>query len=195
MVLGFSRCLHRLARFVSGLYVCIVRFPHILSMFLVTLLQKTFKFCIWTFERWIYFFFLNKKLLIEWRCFFTKWNCCMFWYANTYAVRNLLCIHLLPFFIFSAICVIAMLPYFLHCFWALLAWFFGPNSSLLHVLMCVRLLWYHWLVFLQFSSPYFASSCAPRFLNVLFCQKQFVLWCSWIFLCDLVARVSDCFLL
>ena len=141
------------------------------------------------------FFFLSKKLLIEWRCFFTKWNCCMFWHANTYAVRNLLCIHLLPFFIFSAICVIAMLPYFLHCFWALLAWFFGPNSSLLHVLMCVRLLWYHWLVFLQFSSPYFASSCAPRFLNVLFCQKQFVLWCSWIFLCDLVARVSDCFLL
>ena len=57
MVLGFSRCLHRLARFVSGLYVCIVRFPHVLSMFLVNLLQKIFNSCIWTFERWIYFFF------------------------------------------------------------------------------------------------------------------------------------------
>ena len=42
LVLAFSRCLHRLTRFTSGLYVCIVRFPHVLALLLVSLVCITF---------------------------------------------------------------------------------------------------------------------------------------------------------
>ena len=170
LILGFSRCLHRLARFTSGLYVCIVRFSHVLALFLVSFFLKNnyvLELGFWTVDCFV---FLSKKLLIEWRCFCALSNCCIFdmqshmpceisdWFVCllfsflTLYVLLQCCLIFCSVFEHSFPDFFASIPHF-YIFWFLY--------------VCLGITVDHLLAFRTFHLPCFTSLRAPSFFNSL----------------------------